>query len=608
MVIKKASSGKVWIRMKKFLDLISEEMKNAFEAAGFDRELGKVTPSNRPDLCEYQCNGAMAGAKLYKKAPIMIANQVVEVCRDSKVFSQIEAVNPGFLNLKIKETFIKDYLEKMCQEVKFGLELPEHPSRIIVDYGGPNVAKPLHVGHLRSGVIGESIKRIARYAGHDVIGDIHLGDWGLQMGLIITELKERQPNLVYFDDDYTGDYPKEAPFTISELEEIYPTASGKSKEDSAYKERALEATFKLQSGVRGYRALWNHIMEVSVTDLKRNYENLNIDFDLWKGESDVHDMIPGMVDYLKKEGYAYLSDGALVVDVKEETDTKEIPPCMILKSDGASLYNTTDLATIMDRMRQYHPDRMIYLTDKRQDLYFEQVFRCAKKTKLVTPDTELLHIGFGTMNGKDGKPFKTREGGVMRLEVLINEINEEMYRKITDNRQVDEQEARDTAKVVALSAIKYGDLSNQASKDYIFDMDKFTSFEGNTGPYILYTIVRIKSILNKVKEQGAFGAEELGKAGTLLCDAGSEAEKSLMLSLAGFNAMMETAYVETAPHKVCAYIYDLANAFNRFYHETKIVTEENPEKKNSWLALLLLTRDVLETCIDVLGFSAPERM
>lgn len=594
--------------MKKFLDLISEEMKNAFEAAGFDRELGKVTPSNRPDLCEYQCNGAMAAAKLYKKAPIMIANQVVEGCKDSEVFSQIEAVNPGFLNLKIKETFIKDYLGQMCKEVKFGLELPEKPSRIIVDYGGPNVAKPLHVGHLRSGVIGESIKRIARYAGHDVIGDIHLGDWGLQMGLIITELKERQPNLVYFDDDYMGDYPKEAPFSISELEEIYPTASGKSKEDPAYKECALEATFKLQSGVRGYRALWNHIMEVSVADLKRNYENLNIDFDLWKGESDVHDMIPGMVDYLKKEGYAYLSDGALVVDVKEETDTKEIPPCMILKSDGASLYNTTDLATIMDRMKAYHPDRMIYLTDKRQDLYFEQVFRCAKKAKMVTPDTELLHIGFGTMNGKDGKPFKTREGGVMRLEMLINEIDEEMYRKITENRQVDEKEARDTAKVVALSAIKYGDLSNQASKDYIFDMDKFTSFEGNTGPYILYTIVRIKSILNKVKEQKGLGTEELCKAGELLRNAGSEAEKSLMLSLSGFNAMMETAYVETAPHKVCAYIYELANAFNRFYHETKIVTEENQEKKNSYLALLLLTRDVLETCIDVLGFSAPERM
>lgn len=593
--------------MKKFLDLVSEEMKSAFEAAGYERELGKVSPSNRPDLCEYQCNGAMAGAKLYKKAPIMIAQDVAAHCTESKVFSQVEAVPPGFLNLKIKESFVTEYLTGMASEPKFGLEMPEKPSKIIVDYGGPNVAKPLHVGHLRSAIIGESIKRIARYAGHDVIGDIHLGDWGLQMGLIITELKERKPELVYFDESYEGEYPTEAPFTISELEEIYPTASGKSKEDAEYKERAMEATFKLQSGVRGYRALWNHIIEVSVTDLKRNYKNLNVDFDLWKGESDVHDVIPGMVEYMKKEGYAYISDGALVVDVKEETDTKEIPPCMILKSDGASLYNTTDLATIMERMREYHPDRLIYLTDKRQDLYFEQVFRCARKTKLVTPETELLHIGFGTMNGKDGKPFKTREGGVMRLEVLIDEINEEMYRKITDNRQVDEEEARQTAKVVALSAIKYGDLSNQASKDYIFDIDKFTSFEGDTGPYILYTIVRIKSILNKVKEQAGEDAKA-SLTGSSLREADSESEKALMLEIAGFNAMMENAYAETAPHKICAYIYELANAFNRFYHETKIVSEEDVEKKAGWVALLLLTRDILETCIDVLGFSAPERM
>lgn len=588
--------------MKKFLDLISEEMKNAFQAAGYDRELGKVTLSNRPDLCEYQCNGAMAGAKLYKKAPVMIAGEVAAQCADSAVFSQVEAVNPGFLNLKVKEGFVADYLKQMTEEPKFGLEMPKKPNMIIVDYGGPNVAKPLHVGHLRSAVIGESIKRIARYAGHKVLGDIHMGDWGLQMGLIITELKEREPDLVYFDENYTGEYPKEAPFTISDLEEIYPAASSKSKEDPAYKERAMEATFKLQSGVRGYRALWNHIMQVSVADLKRNYENLNVEFDLWKGESDVQDLIPRMVEYMKKEGYAYISDGALVVDVKEETDTKEVPPCMILKSDGASLYNTTDLATIMERMKKYHPDRMIYLTDKRQDLYFEQVFRCARKTKLVEPETELLHIGFGTVNGKDGKPFKTREGGVMRLELLIKEINEEMYRKIIESRKEEAQEAEQTAKIVALSAIKYGDLSNQASKDYIFDIDKFTSFEGDTGPYILYTIVRIKSILAKVKEQGQ------SLAGVRIRQPENASEKALMMEIAGFHAIMEVAYADTAPHKVCAYIYDLANAFNRFYHETKIVTEEDQDKKTGWVALLLLTRDILETCIDVLGFSAPERM
>ena len=588
--------------MEKFLDLISNEMKQAFEAAGYDRELGKVTVSNRPDLCEYQCNGAMAGAKLYKKAPIMIANDVAGKCADSRIFAEVQAAAPGFLNLKIKGSFLADYLTQMEKEDKFGLKAPEKQKMIIVDYGGPNVAKPLHVGHLRSAVIGESVKRIARYIGHKVIGDIHMGDWGLQMGLVITEMKERYPDLVYFDESFDGEYPEEAPVTVTELEEIYPTASKKSKEDPGYKEKAMEATFKLQSGVKGYRALWKQIIKISVADMKRNYDNLNVTFDLWKGESDVHDVIPGMVDYMKKEGYAYISDGALVVDVKEDTDTKEIPPCMILKSDGASLYNTTDLATIMERMREYHPDQMIYLTDKRQDLYFEQVFRCARKTKLVDENTELVHIGFGTVNGADGHAFKTRDGGVMRLEMLINEINEKMYQKIVESREVDEEEARNTAKIIALSAIKYGDLSNQASKDYIFDIDKFTSFEGDTGPYILYTIVRIKSILAKAKEQG----EDL--TNLTLKEADTDSQKALMMTIARFNAMMENAYEEVAPHKICAYIYDLANALNRFYHENRILAEEDETKKKSWLNLLILTREILEACIDVLGFSAPERM
>ena len=593
--------------MEKLLDLISEEMKKAFEEAGYDRELGRVTLSSRPDLCEFQCNGAMAGAKKYHKAPLVIAQEVSEKLTDSTVFEEVSVVAPGFLNLKITKAFIKSYLNEMAKSEKFGLTIPVNPKKIIIDYGGPNVAKPLHVGHLRSGVIGESIKRICRYAGHEVIGDIHLGDWGLQMGLIITELQKRQPDLIYFDDSYEGEYPAEAPFTISELEEIYPTASAKSKEDEAYKADAMEATYKLQSGVRGYRALWQHIINVSVADLKKNYENLNVTFDLWKGESDVHDIIPGMVEEMKKSGYAYESDGALVVDVKEETDTKEVPPCMILKSDGASLYNTTDLATILDRMERYHPDKLIYLTDKRQELYFVQVFRCARKTGLVNEDTELMHIGFGTMNGKDGKPFKTRDGGVMRLENLISEINEEMIRKIRENAEtkgyeVDEEAASETARIVGLAAIKYGDLSNQASKDYIFDMDRFTSFEGDTGPYILYTIVRIKSILNKYAEQG----KEL--TNLVIGEPVNDSEKGLMLELAKYNATMEAACEEVAPHKICAYIYDLANAFNHFYHETKILTEEDEQKKESWIALLTLTRDVLEVCIDLLGFSAPERM
>ena len=434
--------------MKKILDLISDEMMQAFEQAGYDRALGRVTLSNRPDLCEYQCNGAMAGAKQYKKAPIMIANDVAAKLADSAVFAKAEAVAPGFLNLTLKREFVGDYIKKMRADRKYGLEEAKNPAKIVLDYGGPNVAKPLHVGHLRSAIIGESVKRIARYMGHTVIGDTHLGDWGQPMGLIMNELKIRKPELVYFDENYHGEYPSEPPFTISELEEIYPFASKRSKEDEAYKADAMACTFKLQSGVAGYRALWKHIIAVSVTDLKKIYEKLNVDFDLWNGESAVHDMIPGMVEAMKEGGYAYLSEGALVVDVKEETDTKEIPPCMILKSDGAALYNTTDLATIMMRMETEQPDRIVYVVDKRQELYFEQVFRCARKTKLVQEDTELKFLGFGTMNGKDGKPFKTREGGVMRLENLIQEINDEMLRKIKESRETSDEEAAATAQVV----------------------------------------------------------------------------------------------------------------------------------------------------------------
>lgn len=588
--------------MEKMMDLLAQELSAAFEKAGYDSSYGRVTVSNRPDLCEYQCNGAMAGAKVYHKAPIVIAQDVVEKLSDSQVFSMAEAVKPGFINLKIKETFLSGYLQKMHTAQLLGAEKTQNPKTIIIDYGGPNVAKPLHVGHLRSAIIGESIKRMGRFLGHEMIGDVHLGDWGLQMGLIITELKHRQPELVYFDESYEGEYPKEAPFTIGELEEIYPAASAKSKGDESFREEALEATHLLQQGRPGYMALWNHIMRVSVTDLKKNYEKLNVTFDLWKKESDAQPYIPAMVEEMREKGYAYMDQGALVVDVKEETDTKEVPPCMILKSDGASLYTTTDLATIVEREKLFHPDEILYVVDKRQEMHFVQVFRCAKKTGLLPQETKLSFLGFGTMNGKDGKPFKTREGGVMRLEHLIEDINEEMFHKIVENRSVKDKDARQTAQIVGLSAIKYGDLSNQATKDYIFDIDRFTSFEGNTGPYILYTIVRIKSILNRYEQENK--DTENGE----ILEAANESEKALMLALTGFPAVVEGAFEEKAPHKVCSYIYELANAFNRFYHETKILSEEDERQKASWIQVLLLTRKVLETSIDLLGFSAPERM
>ena len=594
--------------MKTLIDLITEQVTNAFTGQGYDAKYGKVTLSNRPDLCEYQCNGAMAAAKEYKCAPFMISDKIAQALAENELFESVESVKPGFINMKVSPAYLaKNVSDMKADEGRFGCDKAAHPKTIIVDYGGANVAKPLHVGHLRSAVIGESIKRIGKFMGHHMIGDVHLGDWGLQMGLIIVELKERKPDLVYYDESYTGEYPKEAPFTISELEDIYPTASKKSKEDEAFREAAMEATSQLQAGRRGYRALLAHILDVSVTDLKKNYDNLNVSFELWKGESDAQPYIPDMVQMMKDKGFAYMSEGALVVDVKEDTDTKEIPPCIILKSDGASLYSTTDLATIVMRMQDYNPDAIIYLTDQRQSMHFVQVFRCARKTGLVGPDVELTHIGFGTMNGKDGKPFKTRDGGVMRLEYLLDEINEEMLKKITENQKekenldISEEEAKQTAKTVALAAVKYGDLSNQASKDYCFDIERFTSFEGNTGPYILYTIVRIKSILKKyIAKNSLPDAPILG--------AHSASEKNLMLVLSRFNAMMENAYEEKAPHKICAYIYELANAFNGFYHETKILSEEDFKVQASYIGLLVLTKNILETCIDVLGFSAPDRM
>ncbi len=588
--------------MKKLVEILTYEVAAAFEKAGYDKQYAKVTLSNRPDLCEYQCNGAMAAVKVYRKAPIMIANDVVAALEGSMCIEKVEAVNPGFINITLDAEFVASYLKKMNTEDKLGVGEPEHKKTIMVDYGGANVAKALHVGHLRPAIIGESVKRIGRYVGHEVIGDVHLGDWGSQMGLVMMELKRRQPELPYFDENFEGEYPTESPFTIEELGEIYPTASAYAKENEEFKEAALQATYQLQNGHRGYTALWRHIMDVSLPDLKQNYSNLNVEFDLWKGEADAKPYIADMVEYLKKEGYAHEDQGALVVDVKEETDTKEIPPCMILKSDGAALYATTDLATLVEREKVYKPDQVIYVTDKRQEMHFEQVFRCAKKTGIVRPETELKHIGFGTMNGKDGKPFKTRDGGVMRLSELVGDINSKMYEKIVENHAIEENEAKETAKKVGLAALKYGDLSNQAAKDYVFDVDRFISFEGNTGPYILYTIVRIKSILNKYEETGNKVTD------CQIQNSESASEKALMLEVAKFNLVMENAYEELAPHKVCAYIYDLANAFNRFYHETKILSEENETRKAGFIALLAITKRVLEACIDVLGFEAPERM
>ncbi len=589
--------------MESILEVLTKKFEAVFEKVSYDKSYATVGVSNRPDLCEFQCNGAMSLAKLYKKKPLDIALDIVEKLKEDKAFSKLEAVPPGFINMSLSNEFLSDYLQIMSKEEKFGINITNKKDKIIVDYGGANVAKPLHVGHLRSAIIGESIKRLGAYFGNEMIGDVHLGDWGLQMGLIIEQLKCDKPDLVYFDENYNSQYPKEAPFSLEELEEIYPKASARSKEDKEFRDKAQENTLKLQSGYAPYIAIWEHIMRISKADLKKNYDNLDVHFELWKGESDAQKYIEDLCKDLEERKIAYISDGALVVDIGEEGDTKELPPCIIRKSDGAALYATSDLATLIEREMLYDPDAYIYVADKRQELHYTQFFRVARKANIVKPEHRLSFIGFGTMNGSDGKPFKTRDGGVMRLENLITLVNEAVYKKIKDNRDIEDEEAKNIAATVGLAALKYGDLSNQAAKDYVFDIDRFTSFEGNTGPYILYTIVRIKSILAKYEESSDVKVDY-----SYLKPAIHESEKALGLELSKFNYVLNNAWKEIAPHRICQYIYSLSNLFNSFYHEVKILSEEDEERKLSYLALILLTKSVLEDCIDILAIKAPERM
>ena len=582
--------------MKKILDIITKKMQQAFTDAGYDASFGRVTVSNRPDLCEYQCNGALSAAKQYKCAPIQIAKSVVEKL-DANDYDMVEAVMPGFINLKMSGSFLQAYLEEMRNAEDFGVEKTGAGKSVVVDYGGANVAKPLHIGHLRPAIIGEALKRLHKFLGYSTIGDVHLGDWGLQMGLIIAELQERQPDLCYFDPDYTGEYPTEAPFTLSDLEEIYPAASAK-KSDPVFAEKAHIATYENQMGRRGYRAIWDHIMGVSLPDLRRIYDLLDVHFEKWLGESDAQPYIPAMVEDLKARGLAVLSEGAWVIPVAQEGDKKEVPPCILVKTDGSAIYATTDLATMVQRMQDWNPDKILYVTDKRQNLHFEQIFRAAKKSGIVKAETELEHVGHGTMNGKDGKPFKTRDGGVLRLEQLIADMTDFVRAKVVENKIVDESEVEETTAKIALAALKYGDLSNQPTKDYNFDLERFAAFEGNTGPYILYTIVRVKSILAK------YGAWEH----LPIQVPANPCAKDLMLSITKLGPTLEAALKTSSPNQICAYIYDLAGCVNKFYHETRILGEENEQLKAGYIALIGLAKNVLETCIDLLGFAAPEKM
>ena len=600
--------------MESVKTILQNSVELAFESAGYDRELGKVTVSNRPDLCDYQSNGALIGAKKYGKNPIELAEDVKKYLEGDKALSvplyeKIEVVKPGFLNFTLSPAFLAKYCSRMAEDDKLGLD-PKEGQTILIDYGGANVAKPLHVGHLRSASIGETLKRLAIRMGNDAVGDVHLGDFGLQMGLIIGELEDR------------GELDKD--FTISELEEVYPYASAKAKEknqdgslkNEAYAERAREITVQLQKGVEKYKKAWEKILKVSIADLKKNYGALDVHFEIWKGESDAEPYFPRLIEILEEKGLSYRSNGALVVDIAEPEDKKELPPCMILKSDGASLYSTSDLGTIMDREKCYPKDWYLYIADSRQDLHYTSFFRVARKAELLPKTTKMNFLGFGTMNGKDGKPFKTRDGGVLRLEKLIEEIQESVLKRMEEGKDtgLSEEERKETAKVIALAALKYGDLSNQITKDYIFDLEKFTAFEGNTGPYILYTIVRIASILRKYAEAKGEKWENTAawvsnyEKKDLIHIEDNPSLQALEKQIVVFSDEMKDAWKELAPHKICGYIYALANSFNAFYHNVKILGEEDQEKQKNYIAHLALTWRILTDAIQVLGFSAPERM
>lgn len=578
-------------------------VSGAFEACGYDAALGGVTVSNRPDLCQFQCNGALAAAKQYRKNPVMIAKEVVEKLGDDARFEKVEFAPPGFINITLADSFLCECIKNIASDARFLLPKAEKAETIVVDYGGPNVAKPLHIGHLRTAIIGESLKRLARFLGHNVVGDVHLGDWGLQMGLIIAQLRDKQPDLIYFDESYTGEYPTEPPVSIDDLNSLYPEASKRSKEDEEFKKVAQAATHDLQSGRRGYVALWKHFLNVSVSDLKKSYARLNVDFDKWLGESDAAPYVDDMLKDMAERKLTYLSDGALIMDVALPDDDEPVPPIIISKTDGSQLYGTTDLATIVQRVRDFNPDRMWYVVDNRQAMHFKQVFRAARKAGLISEDVEMLHVGFGTMNGSDGKPYKTRDGGVMRLSDLIELVCSGALKKMQESEnaaEMTEREADAIAEKVGIAALKFGDLINHRTKDYVFDLDRFLSTEGKTGPYLQYSAVRINSVLKKAEEQSI----ALGD----IIPPSSETERSLMLKLLSVGDTMLRAFDDQAPNCICEALFDIAGLFNRFYYENKILTNDNENVRASWLSLLKLTQGMLSLLLEILATDVPEKM
>lgn len=563
--------------MTKFQEL-ENLLNNICKNIGYD---DKVTLSltNRPDLGEYQINDAMKLAKIYHKSPLIIANEIKDEIKENSYFENVNVAGSGFINISLSNQFLIEFLNEIKDNILKNVNMQEK-KKIVIDYGGANVAKSLHVGHLRSANIGEALNRLAKLVGHETIADVHLGDSGLQAGIVVMEIENMFPDLICFKKDYNGEDFK-LPITKEDLKVIYPTGSIKTKENENLLEKARQITYQIQNNHIGYSKLWDKITELSIKDIKETYEKLNTNFDLWEGERDSFKYIPEMFDFLNKKNLLYISEGAKVMDVKEETDDKEIPPIILQKSDGAYLYATTDLATIYGRIKRFNPDEIWYTTDLRQELHFEQVFRAAKKSQIVT-ETKLGFYGFGTMNGKDGKPFKTRNGGVMSLEELINLITEECYKRINDNI-VEEENKKETAEIIALAALKYADLLPYRETDYIFDQTKFSDLEGKTGPYLLYSTIRIKSLLNKAKEKNI----NFNKFNII----NSKTEKELLITLLNMPTVIDRAYDTKSLNEIAEYIYKLTSIYNKFYSENKILTEENIDLRESWLTLSKVVYD-----------------
>lgn len=579
--------------------ILTDKLSAAFAKCGYSAELGTVVTSDRPDLCQFQCNGAFAGAKLYHKAPRMIAADAAAKLEGDADLEKVEVVGAGFINITVSDEFLLGYVKQALADENLGIPQAEKPETVVLDYGGPNVAKPLHIGHLRSAVIGEALKRLVRATGRKTISDVHLGDWGLQMGLVMAELQERHPEWACFAEDFDAENFAGVDLDAESLNVIYPFASAKSKENDDFKQKARAVTAKLQKGDPGYTALWREIIRISVADMKKNYENLNVDFDYWYGESDAEKYVPELLDVLNEKGLLHESQGAMVVDVAEESDKITIPPVIIKKSDNSNIYATTDLATLIQREHDFKPDQIWYIVDARQGLHFTQVFRCAKKAGLVPEEVTLAHIGYGTMNGADGKPYKTREGGVMRLADFYNTVYEAALERVSASNFSKDADREDIARKITVATIKFGDLVNYCMKDYVFDMDKFMAPDGKTGSFLLYTIARINSILKKAEGAG----EQFDSAAVY-----TDSERDLLLKISLSGEAFALAYREKAPSVICENAYQLASAFSKFYHDNHILTEEDADKKRAWLNICAAVRTVLEKHLDVLGIEPVEMM